>query len=673
MIADGVVDPSIDLSWIERGEALLIVPPWADLSTPSLGVHLLQACAGEAGLPVHVLYGNLALASEIGEAEYLALACQYAATPELVGERFFARAAFDRPPLGLPPDGSDDARFAAAIAGYGIGLSLDALRARERRLTRWIERLAEAIAQRGFPVVGASTTFQQTAASIALLRAVKQRCPETVTMLGGANCEGDMASGILSTGTDIDYVFSGESESSFVEHLCALRAGARPPERCVKNPVRDDMDALPRPDYRAYFEQRARFIPTSSADMVIPYETSRGCWWGQKHHCTFCGLNGLGMRFREKSADKVIADLRALLSECPTKKVWLTDNIMPTSYFRTVLPRLPAEVPGIELFYEEKANLSLEKVFLLRDAGVAAIQPGIEALSTSLLRRMAKGVSAAENVALLRYLRSVGMWGVWNLMYGFPGDTLDEYRETLDLLPLLRHLDPPTGLGQVRIDRFAPYYENAAAHGVTDVQPWNGYGAVFPEGTNLHEIAYFFEASYPTGLDGHDDVLTALRAQVRAWRLAWKSGPNDAPELSVRAVGDGVYLLRDTRGLAGAPEESFVDEGQATALLAGGQVKAESLPPDIAWAVEHQYGVLRDGRYVPLGVATPDLDSPLRGEGPPGEARPQAPDPGARRLMVAAARQSRSVRSRGPASRVSGLSARPRRWTNGVRTRAKAG
>ncbi len=45
---------------------------------------------------------------------------------------------------------------------------------------------------------------------------------------------------------------------------------------------------------------------------MMPYKTSRGCWWGQKHHCTFCGINGGGMGFRDKSPDLALDQVRKL-------------------------------------------------------------------------------------------------------------------------------------------------------------------------------------------------------------------------------------------------------------------------------------------------------------------------------------------------------------------------
>ena len=43
-------------------DAVLMVPPVASLYRPSLGVHLLQAAAEQAGLRVRILYANLLFA-----------------------------------------------------------------------------------------------------------------------------------------------------------------------------------------------------------------------------------------------------------------------------------------------------------------------------------------------------------------------------------------------------------------------------------------------------------------------------------------------------------------------------------------------------------------------------------------------------------------------------------
>ena len=144
--------------------------------------------------------------------------------------------------------------------------------------------------------------------------------------------------------------------------------------------------------------------------LEIPYETSRGCWWGQKHHCTFCGFDEQALAFRHKSLDRVIEDLRALLDAYPTRIVSMTDAIMPYQYFRTLLPRLAGEELGATIHYEQKANLTLEHILALKQAGITSLQPGIESLSSRLLDLMNDHIHCAGRVSrrVAGQARSVG-------------------------------------------------------------------------------------------------------------------------------------------------------------------------------------------------------------------------------------------------------------------------
>ena len=98
----------------------------------------------------------------------------------------------------------------------------------------------------------------------------------------------------------------------------------------------------------------------------------------------------------------------------------MVDNIMPHEYFRTMLPTLAQADLSAHIFYEQKANLNLRQVKSLRDAGVAIIQPGIEALSSPLLRLMRKGVTAEQNIRLLRYCSRPRLPSTGTFSKGFP-------------------------------------------------------------------------------------------------------------------------------------------------------------------------------------------------------------------------------------------------------------
>ena len=606
------------------GDALIVVPPFAGLDRPSLAAHLLQACAREAGFTVHVLYANLLLAANIGEINYEAVC--YAPTGALLGERFFARAAFDAPAFGRNA-GSYEAYFRRLEDKYHgtLKVDLDDLRRLEPLALEWADSLANEISSRAFRVVGATSTFEQTAASVALLTRVKQARPDIITILGGANCEGQMAEGILSLGAEIDYVFSGESELSFPGFLSQVQRGTAPPGPIVRGEPCMDLDALPPIDYSEFYSQFEALLPESaimeSGVLWLPFETSRGCWWGEKHHCTFCGLNAQTMKHREKSPDRVIADLRVLLEKHPTRRVCMVDNIMPRAYLRTLAPRLAQELPDTHIFYEQKANLSLDQVVALVEAGISEIQPGIEALSTPLLRLMDKGVSARQNIALLRYARAAGMALNWNLLYAFPGDRIEDYEQTLALLPLLRHLNPPGGLSHLSIDRFSPYFDHAERYRITDPRPMEGYASVLPERADIGKLAYHFTADYPSASRESKELIARLEDEVHAWINSWRSEEDPLPALALTSLTDSDFMLIDTRGLPASEPVQFLNHEQASMALAG--CRLADRDPVAEWALEKELVVELDGFLVPLATAEPALirqfEAERKGHALPGE------------------------------------------------------
>jgi magnesium-protoporphyrin IX monomethyl ester (oxidative) cyclase len=118
------------------------------------------------------------------------------------------------------------------------------------------------------------------------------------------------------------------------------------------------------------------------------------------------------------------------------------------------------------IFYEVKADLSESDLAVLADSGVKFVQPGIESLATSTLKLMKKGTTAFQNLRLLKLCSTYGIHPLWNLLVGFPGEGEDVYRRYVDLLPLIVHLQPPTGVYPVRFDRFSPYYNQRQSYGL---------------------------------------------------------------------------------------------------------------------------------------------------------------------------------------------------------------
>jgi len=224
--------------------------------------------------------------------------------------------------------------------------------------------------------------------------------------------------------------------------------------------------------------------------------------------------------------------------------VSLVDNILDMKYFKDFIPRLAQQNIDLHLFYEVKANLKKEQIRLLREAGIVTIQPGIESLSTEILRMMRKGVTALQNVQLLKWCKELGVDVRWNVLWGFPEEATDEYAHMAERVPWLFHLRPPIGFGPIRLDRFSPYFEQAASFGFTEVEPSPAYGYVYPMApAALANLAYYFTDASTATRRG-TAYTRPLEAQLTRWRSA-----HAASDLFTVEKGDQL-LIFDTRPAA---------------------------------------------------------------------------------------------------------------------------
>jgi ribosomal peptide maturation radical SAM protein 1 len=590
-----------------NGDVLIIVPPFASLDKPSLGAHILQSCGRKAGFEVEVLYSNFILAAEIGEMNYEALC--YTQIQEMIGERLFASTAFNLPPFGSDNfrDNMNNSWLDGEHNYISPRVNPPDIKSIEKNIAKWVEKVCEAIVQNNFKVVGCTNSFEQTSASIALLNKIKQTCPEIVTIIGGANCLGEMAEGIISLSPFIDYVFSGESEISFPAFLKDIQKGKYPSNRIIPGQPFPNLDEIPTPDFTEFYDQIKYWLPDSliveSGNIWLTYESSRGCWWGEKHQCTFCGLNGETIKYRNKSEEHVLNELKKLLKNIPTKNICMTDNNMPYNYIKTLVPRLAYEIPDVHIFYQIKANQSLDNILSLKKAGIDIVQPGIESFSSSCLKLMNKGVTASQNINLLRYARSVGLALSWNILCAFPGDKLVEYYNMLDILPLLRHLHPPLGLSHLSIERFSQYFLHPNKYGISNIRYLDTYLAVFPCESDIKKIAYHFVADYESESKKHPDIMHKLKEEIRNWRNSWDSD-SAPPTLALNDIGNDLYLLYDTRDLPGTQKIHILTHDKASVVLNSSELGSRD---EIEWALEKKLIIEIDSEFIPLATARPDI------------------------------------------------------------------
>jgi ribosomal peptide maturation radical SAM protein 1 len=553
-------------------DLLLAVLPFAGFRHPALGVSLLQSAVKSRGFSSRIRYFNLDLVELIGARPYTHID-QELAPYFLAGEWFFADCAFGTE----IPDARDYLQKVLASFSAPEGYVAELLRLRGCR-TEFIERCVYEILAVRPRVVGFTTTFHQTCACLAVASRLKQAADPPTIILGGANCEAEMGLQMLRSFPFVDYVCTGEGDAAFPEFLERLLRGGDPnsvpgivPRRGGDAPSRPamirDLDALPIPDFSDYFDQLAGLSIAGAIEPDLVFESSRGCWFGAKSHCTFCGLNSSTMTYRSKSPQRVIDELRTLAQTYRRRRCISVDNILDLRYIRELFPRLSDSGLALDLAYETKANLTYEQLRVLKEGGVFALQPGIESFSNEVLRLMRKGCTGLQNIQFLRYCEELGIHALWNFIYGFPGERPEEYERQAELIPLLEHLQPPMHAGPFRLDRFSPMFTHAEQFGLVGVRPSFAYYYVFPLGrTELEGLAYYFDFDY---LDKRDPESYTIRARdaIIPWTRRHHRAPEEAPRLDLWRRGDGL-IVRDTRPCAVAAEHNLDGLAAEVYLLA---------------------------------------------------------------------------------------------------------
>ncbi|HEV7474349.1 MAG TPA: RiPP maturation radical SAM C-methyltransferase [Pyrinomonadaceae bacterium] len=504
-------------------DIVFVVMPFADLGRPAIGVSLLKSAALREGYSALIEYCNIQLGDELGAELYQQISS--ALPPNIVtGEWFFADDLFG----GEIPD--TEQYVNGVLSQQASDELVEQIVAGRSLVSKYLDDCARRIAAHSPRMVGFTTTFHQTCASLAVAKRLKALPEPPLIVFGGANCEGEMGLQLLQSFPWIDYVCCGESDISFPKLLDSVFRGG-PTEVpgvlqrdqanvIVKSEGVQDMNMLPYPDYDDYFAQlEGSKVGRKTAYNVI-VETSRGCWWGAKHHCTFCGLNGDTMAFRSKTPERAYDEITALAGKYDMQKVGFVDNILDMRYIDTLFPRLAENGMQLELFYEVKSNLRYDQVVKLHRGGMRQIQPGIENFSNQVLRLMEKGVSGLQNIQLMRWCEEVGIECSWNVLGGFPEESPTEYERIARMASLLFHLQPPISCGQIRLDRFSPFHTRSEHFGFRRLRPSRGYFYVFPLGRReMMRLAYFFDFDYGDGRDP-DGYMKPIRDVVRHWWAA---------------------------------------------------------------------------------------------------------------------------------------------------------
>jgi ribosomal peptide maturation radical SAM protein 1 len=563
----------------QMARVALISMPFASAQNPSIQLGLIKELCARAGLGVDIFHLNLDFAHAVGPELYNILS--FSIEP-MIGEWVFTAAAF---PTFVDAEGMLERfpEFFEHIEKSSGYTRADLAELRADFVPTFVTAAANVLA--AYDVVGFSTTFQQNVPSIALASALKRIKPKVKTIFGGANVEGGMGEEYLRAFECIDVVVSGECDGfiapllrdtleghdlSCYEHV--FTRGIRRENFVLqgRSTFLGDLDELPLPDYSEFFERRVAlgmdnidqsrpiFRSGFGYPIYLPFESSRGCWWGEKHHCTFCGLNAGGMKFRARSPRSTVDQIEELHRRYKADFMCAVDNIIDQRTLDEFCHILSERHLGVKMFYEVKANLRPVDIRKMKEAGIQYVQPGIESFSDNVLAAMKKGITGLQNLNTLRWFRSYGLDVSWNILYGFPGERAEDYYSQTELVRKIHHLQPPFRVGPIRVDRYSPnFFDPSLRSRFGDLKPEDSYRYIYPPELNLEKAAYYFYPAVRPADTVDQNVIQPLQDAVQDWQEVWGLDRSASP---FGRAGHRPFLLFEPQSAG----EGVVHDGRKT-------------------------------------------------------------------------------------------------------------
>lgn len=208
----------------------------------------------------------------------------------------------------------------------------------------------------------------------------------------------------------------------------------------VRNPLRplltgEELGGLPFADRELLYTAHQQ----SRRTKIKPFITGRGC----PYDCAFCFnkaysdlYGGSGRRFRRRSPDNVVRELKEVTSQYDVRFVLFMDDtfILQDKWLSEFMARYKAEI-GLPFWCQVRANLVTDELMaLFKEAGCVSVSFGLET-GNDRLRNVVlnRNMSREEILGAAEILRRQDITFMTNNMLGLPTGSLETDFETLEL------------------------------------------------------------------------------------------------------------------------------------------------------------------------------------------------------------------------------------------------
>ena len=245
----------------------------------------------------------------------------------------------------------------------------------------------------------------------------------------------------------------------------------------------EDISTLPHIDYSIFdIESYILTSPFVVSDPLpipretvraLPVNTARGC----VANCNFCYHVFKNQRYRYRSPDSIVGEIRSLLETYKLNYILFWDELTFFSKKQTLA--LVDKILEQELKFYWVANCrgnlfsdeeDIKIIKKMKEAGCLSVGYSLESSDPSILKSMNKNVKVEQFSRQTALLHKAGMHAVTSLVIGYPQETTETIRKTFDccienkIYPSAGYLLPQPGSGM---------YDYAVDHGfITDEEEY---------------------------------------------------------------------------------------------------------------------------------------------------------------------------------------------------------
>ena len=288
-------------------------------------------------------------------------------------------------------------------------------------------------------VIGFSVYSPNRLFTIEVCRRLKTRAPDRVIIVGGRGVFSENER-LLFPPESIDYFVVGDGETTLVPLLEAVfdeRDGAELPgvvrfegyhlTPLVPRPIYEDLTIFPHPTWNG-------LNLDLYTDEELPLLFSRGC----TGHCTFCNDHKAMGKYRVRPAEHQAAEVFWLARNLNRRKFKMNDQLINGDLeqlegFCELVIEQGEQIEWIALA-QPRGDMSDELVRKMKAAGCFTLNLGIESGSDKVLKRMGKGFSVEDIEKSIQQIFSAGINTMVNFIVGFPGETEENFRETMEFV-----------------------------------------------------------------------------------------------------------------------------------------------------------------------------------------------------------------------------------------------